>query len=190
MPLADAERGVALRQQHLGQEAVFLGHHAVVAGKSGGHFLDDADAVGVVIAAGEQACACRGTDCRGVKVAETQSTCGEPVERGRADVRAKASELREADVVEQEHEHVGRAGLGALRQRPCGLRGSGGAANLSGEGCAFGIGLQVFQWDSVACRWGARDSGRRRRRCRPYSIRQASSNASRGLRGLTELGSP
>ena len=82
VPLADAQRRVALRQQHLGQEAVLPRHHAVVAGEARRHFLDDADAVGVVVAPREQARARRRADRRRVEVAIAQPARGEPIEVG------------------------------------------------------------------------------------------------------------
>src|SRR5688500_13901965 len=52
MPLPDAERVVAVAQQHLGKHAVFERHPAVVPWVAGRQFHDAGDSTGVVVAAG------------------------------------------------------------------------------------------------------------------------------------------
>ena len=169
VPLADAQRGVALRAQHLGQEPVLARHHAVVAGKARGHLLDDADTVGVMVAPGEQARARRRADRRRVEVAVAQAARRQPVERRRADVGAVAAQLREADVVQQEHEHVGRARLRARGLRPRRLRFARRAADGAGERRAFRVGLQFLHGASCVGRGGSRRAASGTTRAGPIS---------------------
>jgi hypothetical protein len=53
-----------------------------------------------------------------MKVGVAQSLSGETVEHRRVDVGAETAELREADVVEDDEQHVGRTGRRAARRRP------------------------------------------------------------------------
>jgi hypothetical protein len=55
VPLADAERVVALLEQHLRDHAVLERHPPVIARIAGGQLHDAGDAAGVVVAAGEDA---------------------------------------------------------------------------------------------------------------------------------------
>ena len=99
-----------MRAQDLGEEAVLARDHAPVAGIAGGEVGDATHAVAVVVAPREQARAGRRAERGRVEVGEAYAVGGEPVDGRRRDVGAVAAELREADVVEHDQQHVGRAG--------------------------------------------------------------------------------
>ena len=133
VPLADAERVVAMRQQHLGQEAVLERDGAVGAGVARRALGDARHAVGVVVAPGQHARARRRAQRRGVHVGVAQPVLRQPVEVGRVDRRAVATELPVAGVVEHDEEHVRRAGCRPHRRGPGRLRLADRAAHPAGE---------------------------------------------------------
>ena len=59
----------------------------------------------------------RRAERRGVVVREPHAARGQPIQRGRGDLRPERTDVAEAHVVEQDQHHVG-----AARGRPCGLR--------------------------------------------------------------------
>ena len=124
VPLADREGGVALVAQDLGERAGLVGDAGRVAGEVHRQVGQHADADAVVVATGEQAGARRRAHRGRVEVGEAHPPVGQLVDRRGGDVGAVAAQLCEADVVEHDHHHVGRAGTvrgrGTSRGRPCG----------------------------------------------------------------------
>ena len=107
VPLAHRVGRVALVAEDLGEEPVGAGDVARVPGVAGREVGDPAHAVAVVVAAGEQARARRRAERRGVEVREPHTAGREAVDVGGGDVGAVAADLREADVVEHDEQHVG-----------------------------------------------------------------------------------
>ena len=143
VPLADGERGIALPQQDFGEKPVLPRHHPVVAGEPGRHLLDDADAVRMVVAPGQEARARRRADRGGVEVAIAEPAGRQAVDGGGADVGAEAADLREADVVEQHQQHVRRSGPRSGRDRPSGNRLAHRALDHPGERRPLRIGSHL-----------------------------------------------
>ncbi len=113
VPLADGEAREPVLTEDLGQEPVGLRHRRVVAREAGRELDDAAHAARVMVASREEAGAGGRAQRRRVEVAVTQATGREAVEGRRRDVRAVATELRVADVVEKDHDDV----RGAFRCR-------------------------------------------------------------------------
>ena len=109
VPLADREGGIAVRPQHLGNGAGALGHRAGAVRKAGVPVREPAHADRVMIAPGQQRRAGRRAQRRGVEVGVAQAACGQPVDVRRLDRGAVAAEMRKAEVVEQDDQHVRRA---------------------------------------------------------------------------------
>ena len=118
VPLADSERGVAVPEEDLREEAVAVRDRRVVAGEAGGELDDARHPADVVVASRQQARSGRRAQRRRVEVAVAQPAAGETVERRGGDVRSEAAELGIADVVEQHHDHVRRALRRGRQRRP------------------------------------------------------------------------
>jgi hypothetical protein len=115
VPLADAERGVALVAQHFGDGGGVVADVAEHVREAGAEVRHGPHADRVLGATGEQRRP-RGRAQRGdVEVGELQAAGGEGVDVRRVDVGAVAAELGEAGVVEQDHHDVGRVGAGMRR---------------------------------------------------------------------------
>ncbi len=114
MPLADRVGGVAAGPQDLREEAVLAGDLAVVAGVPHGQVGDPAEAVAVVVAAGEQAGPGGRAQRGGVEVGEPEAVVGQAVDRRRGHVGSVTAQLGESHVVEHDEQDVGRA-LGRAR---------------------------------------------------------------------------
>ena len=111
--LAELRRRVAVELQRLSQRCRRVRAQRVVARRRGGDLGDPAHADRVVVAPGQQRLARRRAQRRGVEAVVAQPGARQALE-GRC--LARAAEGRrgaEAGVVEQDHEHVGRA-----RRRP------------------------------------------------------------------------
>ena len=115
VPLADRRRAVAVVAQHLGDGGRGLRDHAGVAVPVHRALGDGAVAHALVVAPGEQRGARRRADRRGVEGVVADALVGQAAERGRLDLAAEGRSLAEADVVEQDDQHVRRAGLQVLR---------------------------------------------------------------------------
>ena len=122
VPLADAEGGVAVGPQDLGERPRGLREVARVPGKVRRQVGQHAHADAVMVAAGEQAGPGRRADRGGVEVREPEPPTGQPVDVRCLEVRAVATEMGEAEVVEDEHQDVRRPAPVRLRcGRPRGL---------------------------------------------------------------------
>ena len=97
-------------EQHLGEEAVLERNLAVVPGVAGGELGDRGHAVAVMVAPGHDARPARRAQRGRVHVGVAQPVRRERVEVRRRDRAAVAAQLPEADVVEHDHQDVGRAG--------------------------------------------------------------------------------
>ena len=113
VPLAEHARGVAVVAQHLRHQRRAPRDDARVAGVAGAHLDDDAGADAVMIAAGEQRAARRAAERRGVEAGVLQPVLGELVHVRRRHRPAERRAHAEADVVEQDEQHI-RAALGRL----------------------------------------------------------------------------
>ena len=136
VPLADHERVVAVPHQHLGEQAVLEREDSVVTGISRGELRDAGHPVAVVVAAGEDAGAAGRAQRRGVHVVVAQARCGQGIEVRRLDRAAVATEMPEAGVVEDDHQHVRRTRHRTGRLRPGGRRLVRRPTDLAGEGRA------------------------------------------------------
>ncbi len=136
VPFADAERGIAVRQQHLGQEPVLERDRTVGARVARRPLGDARHAVGVVVSPVQHAGPRRRAQRRGVHVRVAKPVLRQPVQVGGVDRRAVATELPVAGVVQHDVEDVRRAGIGANRGGPCRLRLADGSAHAAGEGGA------------------------------------------------------
>ena len=117
MPLAEHVVAKALRAQHLGQRAGLARDLAAVARVAAVEVGQAAHAHRMVVAPGQQRGARGAAHRRGVEAAVAQAAPRQCVDVRRADGRAVAAEVGEADIVEQDHQDVGRARgrLGRLR---------------------------------------------------------------------------
>ncbi len=118
VPLAHHVGVVALREQHLRQEAVLERHVAVVTRKAGGELRDARHRVAVMVATGEDARPARRAQRRRVHVVVPQAVRRERVQARRLDRATETAQLPEARVVEHDEQHVGRALRCALGHRP------------------------------------------------------------------------
>ena len=85
-------------------------------GAAGGELDDATHAAAVVVASGQETGAGGGAQRRRVKVAVAEPTGRQAIERRRRDVRPVATELRVADIVEEDHDDVRRT-LGSRGDR-------------------------------------------------------------------------
>ena len=118
VPLAEREGGVPLVAQDLAHRRGLVGDlpsHVREAAVEVGH-RPHADAV--MVAAREQRGARRRAERRDVEVRVAQTTGGQSVDVRSGDVRPEATEVGEAEVVQQDHDHVRRVVAGVGRGRP------------------------------------------------------------------------
>ena len=106
--LSELRRRVPVELERLGQRRLVVGQHRAVARRAGGDLGDAAHAHRMVVAPGEQRLARGRTQRRGVESRELQTALGELFEVGRVARSAKGAGRTKADVVEQDHQHVGR----------------------------------------------------------------------------------
>ena len=118
MPFADHVVAIGVRAQHLGDGAGLARDLAAIAGIAGIEIGEAADADRMMVAPGEQRRARGRAHRRGVEARIAQALGRQPIDGRRRDRRAVAAEIREADVVEQDDENVGRAARRPGRVRP------------------------------------------------------------------------
>ena len=118
VPLPDGPGRVAVRDEDLREERIGVGDARVVAGEARREIRDAAHAVGVVVAPGHQARPGGRAERGRVEVAIAEPAGRERVEGRRVEIAAEAAELREADVVEDDQQDIGRIGGCAHRFRP------------------------------------------------------------------------
>ena len=133
VPLTDAERVVAVLQQHLRQHPVLEWHAAVIARVAGRELHDARHAVRVVVATGQDARPCRGTQRRRVHVRVAQPLRGHTIDIRRLDEPAEARQLTVPHVVEHEKENIRRAIWRPRRRRPSWTRLLNGPADCAGK---------------------------------------------------------
>ncbi len=105
--LAEPGRGVAIFLENTADGGLVLGNDAVIAREAGGLFGDDAEAAGVVIAAGDESGPRRRAEGRGVNVVVAQAVLGDAVHRWRRNHTAKRTGHAEARVVCNNEQDVG-----------------------------------------------------------------------------------
>ncbi len=107
--LAELRRVVAVQPEDLGDRCARVGAQRVVARRRRGDLGDAAHADRVVVAARQQRGPRRRAQGGRVEAGELQALGGQPVEGRRLARPAEAARRTEADVIDQDHEHVGRA---------------------------------------------------------------------------------
>ena len=114
--LAELRGGVAVQLEDLGQRRLVPGAQAAVARRRRRHLGDGAHADRVVVAAAEQRRPRRRAQRRRVEARVLEAAVREPLGRRRVARPAERARGAEADVVNQEDEHVGRARRRAQRR--------------------------------------------------------------------------
>lgn len=115
VPLPDAERGVSLLAEHLGDGGRLVGDMAELVGKAGAEIRHRPHAGRMLGSAGQQRRPGRGAQRCHVEIAELQSVRGQRVDVPGVDIGAVAAQLREAGVIQQDDHHVGGTGRGVRR---------------------------------------------------------------------------
>ena len=110
--LAELRGRVAVQPQRLRQRRAGVGTDRVVAGRRGRELGDDPHPHRVVVAARQQRSPRRGAQRRRVEAVVLQAVPGQPLGRRRRARPAERARGGEADVVEQDDEHVRRARRG------------------------------------------------------------------------------
>jgi len=143
VPLAQAERVVAVHVEDLGDEPVRREDAPVVAGEARRPLADGTHAVGVVVASSDDARARRRAQARGVEVHVAEATIEDPLDAGRLHQPAEGFQVPEAHVVEHVEQDV-RSSLGSLdRHRPGFCRVVDRPAERAGEGVVESVGHEV-----------------------------------------------
>ena len=142
VPLAGGEGIVAGGPQHLGQGAGAAGNAPAHPRKAQVPVGQPAHADRMVVSAGQQGGTGRRAQGRGVEVGEAKAAGGQGVNVRRGDLRAVAAQVGEAEVVEHDADHIGRAGrsLGRLGPVRPGLAGGQTEAVAVGR-LAHGVSL-------------------------------------------------
>ena len=109
VPFAEGTGAVAVEAEHFGERRDGVGDLAGGSGEPGGHFRDEAHVAGVVVAAGLECGAGGRAERGGVEPVVAQSSLGEAIEGGRRDGAAESAGRAEAEVVNQDDQHIGRA---------------------------------------------------------------------------------
>ncbi|MNK88428.1 hypothetical protein D3C87_1083890 [compost metagenome] len=110
MPFAERGGAVAILLEHLGHGRRAFGDLAGVAFPIGGQLCDDAVANSVMVASGKQSGASCGADGSGMKSVVAHTAVGDSTQGRRMDCAADGVGLREAGVIEHDHQNIG--GLG------------------------------------------------------------------------------
>ena len=107
--LAELRGGVAIQLQRLRQRRHRVGQHRAVARRARRNLGDAAHAHGVVVAAGQQGLPRRRAERGGVEAGELQPARGQLLRGRRLTGPAKGAGRAEADVVDEDNQHVGSA---------------------------------------------------------------------------------
>ena len=105
--LAELSRAVAVEQQRLGQRRSIVGPHRAVPRSRGRQLGDRAHPDRVMVAAGQQRLPGRRAESRGVEPGELQAGCGKPVSVRSGARPPERARRPEADVIQQDDQHVG-----------------------------------------------------------------------------------
>ena len=142
VPLARGEGVVAGGTQHFGQGAGAAGDAPAHAREAQVPVRQPAHAHRVMIPARQQGGAGRRAQRGRMEVGVAQAARGQGVDVRRGDLRAVAAQVREAEVVEDDADHVGRAGRRPGRLGPVGAGFAGGQAEAVAVGrLAHGVSL-------------------------------------------------
>ena len=107
MPLPERSGAVAMPAQDLGNRGGLSGDGAVVTGKAIGDLGDATHVHGVMISAGEEGCAGRGAERRGVELVVAKPGTGDSVDGWRGHGATEGAAGAESDVIEQDQHDVG-----------------------------------------------------------------------------------
>ena len=113
--LTELGRRIAVEQQRLRQRRAGIGPNRAVSGRRGGELGDDAHAHGVMVAPGQQGGPRRRAQGRRVEAVVLQAAPCQPLGRRHRARPAERARRGEADIVEQDDEHIGGAGRGKQR---------------------------------------------------------------------------
>ena len=113
--LAELRGGVAVERQGLGERRRRLRPHRAVARRGRGDLRDAAHPDRVVVAAGEERLAGRRAERRRMEAVVLEAVCGESFGGRRVERAAERTRRGEADVVDQDDQHVRRT-LGRAQQ--------------------------------------------------------------------------
>ena len=113
--LADVSGGIAVEPQRLGEWGAGVRADRIVAGRRGGHLGDAAHPDCAVVATSEQRRSRRRAERRRVEAGIAQPFPGEPLGGGSLARSAKSAGGAEANIVEQDDQHVGRPSRGPQR---------------------------------------------------------------------------
>ena len=122
VPLPGGERAVPCGVEDLGDRRGLVGDLATSAGEPDRQVGERPQAHRVRVPPGEQGRSRRRADGAGVEVVEAQSTCRQMVDVGGLDLRAVAAEVGEANVIQEEVDHVRTSLLRSDRWRVIGFR--------------------------------------------------------------------
>jgi hypothetical protein len=118
VPLAHRVAGIAVGSEDLAQEPVLLGRPPPVPREADGEVRHPTHPVAVVVAPGEQAGPGGGAQRGGVEIGQPDPVSGQLVHHRGVDVRAVATELGEADVIEHHQDDVRGPGRRSGDRRP------------------------------------------------------------------------
>ena len=107
--LAEHGGAVTVEPQDLGQHRDAGGTHRGVPREGGGNFRDHAEVCAMAVAAGKQSHAAGRTQRGHFEIVVAQPGLGQPVQRRHLDRPAERRSVAEAEVVEKDDHHVGRA---------------------------------------------------------------------------------
>ena len=122
--LSEPRGDVAVRRKQLANRRAAPGQDPAVARKAGGHLGDHSGRRGVMVSAREQGGARGSAQRGGVELVVAQSGSGDMVQRRCRNRPPERGRGTESDVVEQDHDDVGRTG-GRVGDRQCDRRGFG-----------------------------------------------------------------
>ena len=106
MPFTDSHRCKTMITKNLGNESGVLIDTTIETRETCGVVGDTAHTSGVLITTGEETRACWRTHSRGVKTPIAQTLFGETVEVRRLDIGTKAADLRVANIVKNDEDHI------------------------------------------------------------------------------------
>ena len=108
MALAELGGRIAVELEREGEGSFGVRQHRAVAGGSGGDLGDPTHADRVMVAAGEECLTSRRAEGRRVKARVPQPAGRELLELRRVAWPSEGAACPEADVIDEDHEHVGR----------------------------------------------------------------------------------